>query len=196
MIIDSNTITIGSKLISIGLGLVGLFLLFEIKSMVTERLKLTFIYLIIADLCLIAIRTFGMITELGVWVSDFNDSDMLIFSIFLFCGIFSFYKFTTSVTKQIDINLSSEKSQEEKLEPSIIYATKLKEMENKIKAMEDRIMEGKVREKEADKISEGLRLQLSRLEKAFEEGYISERAYTKGKERIKEVDKILRKKHL
>lgn len=196
VIIDSNIITISSKLISIALGIVCLFLLFEIKSRVTENLRLTFIYFIIADICLIGVRTLGIMDNLGIWVSTFYDSATVIFSLFLLLAILNFYRFATNVTKQIEKNISSEKAPEEKLQPQIVYATKLNEMENKIKNMENKIKERGIKPKEADKMSEGLKLQLSRLDKAFEEGYISKEAYEKGKERIKELNKILRKKDL
>jgi len=196
MVLEVTIISIGAKLISIFFGLVTLFLLFEIKSRVTDRLKPTFIYFIVADLALITVKALGIIDELGVWVSTFYDSAIVIFSFFLFLSILDFYKFTTGVTKQIDRNLSEPEKVREKPQTSMVHANKLNEMENKIKKIEGRIKEGSVKTAEAEKISQKFKLQLTSLNEAYEEGYISKEAYERGKGRIKEVSRSLNKKHL
>jgi hypothetical protein len=113
MIIDSSIITIGSKLISIAVGLASLFLLFEIKSRVVDGLKQTFIYFIISDICMICIRALGIMDELGIWVSTFYDSAIVIFSIFLLLTISSLYKFV--INKTDDKEDYSIKKKEKKL---------------------------------------------------------------------------------
>jgi len=197
ILIDSNIITISSKLISIALGLVTLFLLFEIKNRVIDRLKPTFIYLLIATITMVGVRALGIMNELGMWVSTFYDSAIVVFSVFLFFSILDFYKFTTSVTRQIERNISEpENINRQQPQTSIIYANKLREVENKIREVENRIKEGNVKVAEAGRMSRRFKLQLSSLDEAFEKGYISKEAYTRGKERIKELDESLRKKHL
>jgi len=197
MAIDANIISISSRLISISLGLVTLFLLFEIKSKVIERLKITFIYFIMADICMITLRTFGIMDELGIWVSTFYDSALVIFSLFLFLSILDFYKFTSGVTKQIERNISEpERASREKPQTSMISANRLKEMEEKIRKVEDRIKEGSMKTAEAEKVSRKFKMQLASLNEAYEKGYISQNAYERGKERIKEVSQSLKKKTL
>jgi hypothetical protein len=119
-IIDSNIVTIGSKFISIALGLIGLFFLFEIKSVVIETLKPTFIYFIIADITLIGIGTLGIMNELGIWISTFYDSAIAIFSLFLLMGILSFYKFTNNVNKQIEKDLQDKMTKLKKEEKDLM----------------------------------------------------------------------------
>ncbi len=196
--VDSNIITISSKLIAIGLGLVTLFLLFEIKSRVIDKLKPTFIYVILAIMWMMVTRILGIMDELGVLVSTFYDSSVVLSSVSLLLGIISFYRYTMGVTKQIERNISEpeERVRREPPQTAIIHANKLKEMENKIQSIEERIKEGSIKSEEAGKMSRKFKLQLASLDEAFEMGYISREAYEKGKERIKEVDKSLRKKHL
>jgi hypothetical protein len=196
MMIDTSFITIGSRLASISLGLVTLFLLFEIKSKVTDRLKITFIYFIIADICMITLRAFGIMDELGIWVSTFYDSALVIFSLFLFLSILDFYKFTSMVTKQIDRNISEPEKMREKPQVSLISVNRLKEMEEKLKKVEDRIREGRIKTIEAEKISNKFNMQLSSLNEAYEQGYISKEAYERGRDRIKKMSQELKKKHL
>lgn len=195
--VDTSVISIGSRLISISLGLVTLFLLFEIKSKVIERLKITFIYFIIADICMITLRMFGIMDELGIWVSTFYDSALVIFSLFLFLSILDFYKFTSGVTRQIERNISEpERVSRVKPQTSMISANRLKEMEEKISRVENRIREGSMRTGEAEKMSRRFKLQLASLNEAYEKGYISQNAYERGKERIKGVAQSLKKKTL
>jgi len=194
--IDSNIITVSSKLVAIGLGLVTLFFLFEIKSRVIDKLKPTFIYFILAIIWIMTTRTLGIMDELGIFVSTFYDSSVVLSSIFLLMGFINFYKYTTEVTRQIERNISEPERVQEKPQTSMIYANKLGEMENKIKEMENRIKEGSVKSVEAVEMSRKFKLQLSSLDEAFEKGFISKTAYERGKERIKEVNQTLKKKHL
>jgi hypothetical protein len=119
-IIDSNIVTLGSNFISITLGLVGLFFLFEIKSVVIETLKPTFIYFIIADVILMCTRTLGIINELGIWTSTFYDSSIAIFSFFLLMGILSFYRFTSNINKQIEKDLQDKMTKLKRQESSLM----------------------------------------------------------------------------
>lgn len=197
IVIDSNIITISSKLISIALSIVGLFLLFEIKSRVIDALKPTFIYFILADITMATIRALGIMDELGLLVSTFYDSAIVIFSVFLLLAILSFYRFTIGVTRQIERKIyEPESAREERPQTSMIHASKLKEMEEKIKRVEERIREGSMRTGEAEKTGKKFKLQLASLDEAYEKGYISKQAYERGKERIKQVSEQLRKKHL
>ena len=197
LVIDSNIITISSKLVSIALGIVGLFLLFEIKSRVIDALKPTFIYFILADVTMVTIRTLGIMDELGILVSTFYDTSIVIFSIFLLLAILSFYRFTIGVTQQIERKIYEPgRIEREKPQTSMIHASKLKEMENKIKRVEDRIKEGSMKTGEAEKTNKKFKLQLASLNEAYEKGYISQEAYERGKERIKQVSEHLKKKHL
>jgi hypothetical protein len=197
IIIDSNIITISSKLISIALGLVTMFLLFEIKERVIDRLKPVFIYLIIAIITMISLRTFGIMNELGLLVSTFYDSATIIFSIFLLLGILSFYKFVVGITNQIERKIYEPKEiREEKPQTSMIHANRLREVEEKIRKVENKIKEGSMKAGEAEKTSKKFKLQLASLDEAYEKGYISQQAYERGKERIKQVSEQLKKKHL
>jgi len=197
IIIDSNIITISSKLISIALGLVTMFLLFEIKERVIDRLKPVFIYLIISDITLVGLRTLGIMNELGLLVSTFYDSATIIFSIFLLLGILSFYKFVVGITNQIERKIYEPKEiREEKPQTSMIHANRLREVEEKIRKVENKIKEGSMKAGEAEKTSKKFKLQLASLDEAYEKGYISQQAYERGKERIKQVSEQLKKKHL
>ena len=195
IILDSNIVTITSKLISIALGLVGLFLLFEIKSRVVGEAKKTFIYFILAAIWMIIVRTLGIMDELGIWVSTFYDSAIVIFSLFFLLGIISFYNYIMGMSKQVERNISEP---EKAIEPktTIVYSNKLSEMEKKINDIENRIKEGNVKSGEAVQMSNKFKMQLASLSEAYEKGYISKGAYERGKERIKEVNQVLKKKHL
>jgi len=195
LILDSSFVTIGSKLVSIALCLVTLFLLFEIKSRVIEEARKTFVYLIIATVWMIMIRTLGIMDQLGIWVSSFYDSSVVIFSLFLVMGIVSFYNYIVKASRQLERSIYEPGKFVE--EPkTILYTNKLNEMENKINAIEKRIRNGRIKTAEADRISRKFKLQLESLTEAYDKGYISKKAYETGRERIRKVNQSLKKKHL
>lgn len=93
----------------------------------------------------------------------------------------------------------SKKIKKEKIsarEISALYTKRLDKIENKIQQIESKTKAEHVSVREVGRIEKKLEKQLSLLEESYKSGYISKEAYEHGIQRIKEVYKNLRKKHL
>lgn len=72
----------------------------------------------------------------------------------------------------------------------------LQSQQEEVRTASEKIHKGQMKIAEAIKLSERLKLQLALLNKAYEKGYIGKEAFEKGKERIGNLAKEVKKKYL
>lgn len=190
-------IELASNLFTLIFYLVSFFLFIGIKRRTDERLAPTWRFLLIAVVNIIIARILNItvISELLPLPSFVKELFIFLFALFFLMATVDFYRYIVDFTNSKMSVKKPEVPCSDGIHKTIstAYKRKLNVMNEKIKGLERKTEKKNIHPFAATGIKNRLGFELSSLEKAYKEGYISRSSYMQGKTRIQNAYKKLGK---